>query len=171
MARYRIKQFYWAVTSYFTKLDEAYIDKYLQEEEKELFNMLSTGDKHHCVRVAKTAEEYYYQIKRDYPQLNTSLEEVMKIALLHDIGKIVHPLNILKKSLIVLLNKVSSGRLKKLSRIDSIYIYYYHPMEGVKLLRKLGYDENFLYAVEKHHEYIESNNILLNILRYADNKN
>lgn len=40
MSLYRLKQFYWAVSSFFRKVDYNYINEYLNLEEIEFFNRL-----------------------------------------------------------------------------------------------------------------------------------
>ena len=53
--KYRVKQFLWAITSYFKKVDYNYIDNFLDEKEKQLFNKLKHNEKHHSIRVCKDA--------------------------------------------------------------------------------------------------------------------
>lgn len=171
MARYRIKQFYWAINSFFTKVDEEYLTKNLNKDEKALFDKMTKADRLHAIRVAKDAEAYYNSLIKYYDNIDVSKEEVIKLSLLHDIGKQVYPLNVIKKSIVVLLAKITGDRIKGLSKLNGIYIYYYHPKEGVRLLKDFGYSNDLLYAVENHHENNARETLLLKILKYADNRN
>ena len=62
MAIYRVKQFYWAITSPFRKVDKDYIEKHLTKEEMRLFYRLTKGEILHCVRVARAAGLYYDEL-------------------------------------------------------------------------------------------------------------
>ncbi|WP_426350959.1 HD domain-containing protein [Alloiococcus sp. CFN-8] len=171
MAKYRIKQFYWAVSSFLKKVDEDYLIRYLNQEERALFDKMTRADRHHAIRVAKDAEAYYKSLMKYTDNIEISKEEIIKLSLLHDVGKQVYPLNIINKSIVVLLGKLTRNKLKKLSKFNAVYIYYYHPKEGVKLLKDFGYSNEFLYAVENHHEEDVEETLPLKILKYADNKN
>ena len=171
MAKYRIKQFYWAISSFFTKVDEEYLTRYLNKEERALFDNMTKADRQHSIRVAKDAEAYYKSLMKYTENMDISKEEIIKLSLLHDIGKQVYPLNFINKSLVVLLGKFTKNKIKKFSKFDPVYIYYYHPKEGVRLLKDLGYSSDFLYAIENHHEHSVEETLPLRILKYADNRN
>ncbi len=173
MARYRIKQFYWAISSFFTKVDEKYLIRYLNKEERALFDKMTKVDRHHAIRVAKDAEAYYESLKKYTDNMEISKEDIIKLSLLHDVGKQVYPLNIIKKSIVVLLSKLTRDKIKRLTKFNAVYIYYYHPKEGIRLLKDLGYSysSGFLYAVENHHELNAVETLPLRILKYADNRN
>lgn len=99
---YRVKQFFWAIKSLSEDIDKDYVNKFLNKKEKRLFNRLKKMDKQHCIRVSKDA----VNLSKD-KGLNT--KRVAKAALLHDIGKGEYGLNIVEKSVLVILNKVSKG--------------------------------------------------------------
>ena len=79
MAKYRIKQFYWAVSSFFKKVDEAYLERYLNEEERALFDKMTKADRHHAIRVAKDAEAYYKSLMKYTNNIEISKEEIIII--------------------------------------------------------------------------------------------
>ena len=166
---YRVKQFIWAIKSIFEKVDYTFIDRFLNKDEKDLFDKLSKSDKHHSIRVAKDAIEILNS-KSKYIDLD--LDKVVKVSLLHDIGKISRNLNIIEKSTIVILNKVTKGKLKRYKYIKSIDVYYNHPKKGRDLLKKFDiYDKEFLDSIRYHHEENDENNLLLEIIKESDNKN
>ena len=80
MSLYRVKQFFWAVKSLSEDVDTAYVNKFLNKKERNLFNKLRKIDKQHCIRVSKDAV-------RLSEGKNINLNRVAKVALLHDIGK------------------------------------------------------------------------------------
>lgn len=167
---YRIKQFIWALTSNFKKIDSEYIDKFLDSKEKELFNKLRHNEKHHCIRVSKDA----INIAKE-KNLNIDEKKLAKVSLLHDVGKGEHGLNLIEKSTLVILNKITRGKLKKFNNIKNVDIYYNHGKKGVTLLKNLSkdkYDKEFLETIEFHHDKnMKKENLLLNIIRESDDKN
>jgi len=83
---------------------------------------------------AKLTEE---EIKKN----NLNHKEIVKSAILHDVGKINTPLNVIDKSILVLLNNITKTKIKKYSdRNSKIYIFYNHGEEGYKILKEKGYD-------------------------------
>lgn len=168
---YRIKQFIWAIESIWKDIDYQYIRRFLNEGEILLFDRLKKSEQYHCIRVCKES----IKIVECYGD-NVNYEILGKLALLHDIGKSKYHINILIKSILVVMHKVSKGRLSKFSNNPFIDIYYNHGKKGVVILTETSknkgcYSREFLDAVENHHSLKSSTNILLNILREADNKN
>lgn len=161
MFLYRIKQFYWAVTSKINSEDITFINSYLDKNEKNIFNKLSSYEQKHSINVAK-----------DVMQISKGNENLIKAALLHDIGKIYKRLNPIEKSLIVILNKISKGKLKKFSNFKKIDIYYNHAEKGYNLLKSYKkYDEKFLYLIKNHHNDKITGNKELDILKKCDSMN
>lgn len=165
---YRVKQFLWAVGSYFKEVDYEYVDRFLDSKEKELFDKLKHNEKHHSIRVCKDAIEICK--KRN---MNIDIKKIGKISLLHDVGKGEYGLNIFEKSTLVLLNKLTKGKLRKLDNIKNIDVYYNHGEKGADILKKYKkYDEEFLEAIKFHHnDKFKNNNKLLELIRESDNKN
>ena len=169
MALYRVKQFMWGVTSYLKKVDTEYINKFLDKNEKELFNKLKHNDKHHSIRVCKDA----INISKKKCS-NIDINRVAKAALLHDIGKGEYGLNIIEKSALVLVNKATKGKMKKYSGIKHIDIYYNHGEKGADLLKDSNkYDKQFLDSIRYHHNKKQQakNNQLLDIIKESDDMN
>ncbi|MDQ0151258.1 HDIG domain-containing metalloprotein [Eubacterium multiforme] len=169
---YRIKQFYWYVTSSWKKVDIKLIKKYLNNNEQKLFNKLNNSEQHHCIRVCNDAIKMV-----DSENIKINRNKLAKIALLHDVGKTTKYLNVIDKSVIVLLDKFTKGKLKKYTNIKKVDVYYNHPIKGVRILENLhNYDKEFLDVIKKHHQNPhkiskEDENIYLEIIRECDNKN
>lgn len=161
---YRIKQFYWDLSSSFKKLDYDFLNKYLNKDEIELFDKLSKSEKHHCVRVAMNALQYINMNKIS----NIDIIRIMRICLLHDIGKIGVSLNVIDRSILVLLNKFTGGNLKKYDNIKKIDVFYNHPQKAMKYLKNFNYDEDFLFIIRNHHNKDAINNKILDILKKCD---
>lgn len=178
---YRVKQVVWAINSNFKKIDYNYIDKYLDKDEVLLFDKLKHSEKYHCIRVCEDCLRI-----NSAKKLKMDRVTLGKVALLHDIGKSDYSLDLITKSLLVILHKITKGKLRKLSNFKSIDVYYNHGVKGKNILleeqSKDGmnnkYSKEFLNAIENHHKYIKvnsleslNNNILLRILIEADNMN
>ena len=96
MSVYRVKQFIWAAKSLLQDVDTTYVNKFLNSDEKKLFNKLKKPDKHHCIRVCKDAIDIS-------KEKNMNVNRVAKAALLHDIGKSEYSLNYLRNQLLLFL--------------------------------------------------------------------
>ncbi|MGL5244291.1 MAG: hydrolase, partial [Sarcina sp.] len=131
---------------------------------------LKKSEQHHSIRVCK---ESIYILKNNKEYIELNEKEVGKVSLLHDIGKIKYPINLIEKSLLVILNKITKGKIKRFSNIKCIDTYYNHPIYSIEILNTLieaQYSNGFIDAIKNHHFNNVSFNGLLNILREADNK-
>lgn len=165
MSLYRVKQFVWAIKSLSEDIDTEYVNKFLNKKERNLFNRLKKIDKQHCIRVSKDA----VSLSKDK---NINSNRVAKVALLHDIGKGEYGLNIIEKSILVILHKVSNGGLKRFDNFRAIDSYYNHAAKGANLLKKFNsYDKEFLDTVRYHHDNKIIGSKLLEIIRESDNRN
>lgn len=165
MAIYRVKQFIWAAKSLVEDIDSEYVNKFLNKKERKLFNKLKKTDKHHCIRVCKDAIDLS-------KGTNININRVAKAALLHDIGKSEYGLNIFEKSMLVILHKVSNGKIKRFDNFKSIDSYYNHAAKGANLLKHFNtYDKEFLDAIRYHHDKKSDLNKLLQIIKESDNRN
>lgn len=168
MKFYRVKQFLWAVVSKITDKDREYIGKYLDASEKELFFNLSKSEQKHSIRVAHKVEELVkFEFQDSIEIINTS--RLRRAALLHDIGKKEKKLNAIDKSILVILNKITKGRIKKFTNIKKIDVYYNHAEKGFNILKNTGkYDERFLFLVRNHHKNDIIGDVELAALKKAD---
>lgn len=144
--------------------DIIYINKYLNEDEKNLFLKLKKSEQKHCINVSKDVAQICFDN-------NIKCDKLIKVALLHDIGKINIKLNLIEKSLLVILDAVTKGKIRKVKKIKRIYLYYNHGRIGADILRNYGYNNRFLYLIENHHNKHVCDDKELNIIKYCDDKN
>lgn len=160
----RVKQFFSYAIAKIDINDKMYIEKHLNDDEIALFNKLSIHEQKHSVNVARDVES---ECKINLVDSNN----LVKTALLHDIGKIKVPVNIVDKSIVVILDKITKSRIKELKNIKKIYIHYNHGYEGYKILKKINENEQILFMVKNHHNKDLNNNKELNILKKCDDRN
>lgn len=164
MFLYRIKQFFSYLNAKMTKNDIEYIELNLNSNEIMLFKKLNIYEQKHCINVARDVE-----IICDNKKIVD--HNLVKVALLHDIGKIKGKINIIDKCILVILDYLSKGSISKFSKIKKINFFYNHGKIGADILKKLGYNKRFLYLVENHHNHNIMNDTELDIIRFCDNKN
>lgn len=166
MFMYRFKQFIWAISACLEKVDDNILHRYLNENELDVFKKLQISEQHHSIRVCKDA------LVESNSLVNIDREKLAKAALLHDIGKIEKKLTVIDKSLIVALDRITKGHLRRYTFIKKIDIYYNHPQKATKILKNLGtYDSEFLEIIEKHHYQHIGNNNYLKIIKKCDDNN
>ena len=171
--KYRLKQFYFGMFSHYEKSDEAFARQYLHGEEWALFGQLPGFEKKHAVVVArKMLDLAVYN-----PELDQ--QKLVKLGLLHDVGKVAERNSILSKSGLVVLRYflpglydwlAERGRTQKLLR--RFYIHKHHGAVGAELLARIGLSGEFLSIIKKHDPRVEpvfeDDPIELKILQQAD---
>lgn len=170
MSMYRVKQFLWSIFSRINEDDLGFIDAYLDEEKIGLFCKLSIPEQKHSIRVARLLKVEYDKFIR---KSGTEVKEchrrtLITIALLHDIGKIHKRINVVDKSILVILNKITKGKLKSFTNIPKVDIYYNHAEKGAAILKDYGFDERALFLVRNHHNNDIIEDKELEILKYCD---
>ncbi|GLC30486.1 HDIG domain-containing metalloprotein [Clostridium omnivorum] len=165
MSLYRVKQFFWAITAKMSLEDINFIKSYLNSSEVELFNTLTGYEQKHSVNVAM-------DVKETCRAKNMNSYNMIRVALLHDIGKTQARLNPIEKSIFVIINKLSKGRLKNIKTLKKVEKYYNHGEIGYRILKECGkYDDRFLYLIENHHNKSIVGDKELEILIESDDKN
>lgn len=140
---YRIKQFFLALTAKLDDQDRALIRRYLTDEEQKLFSQLRIYDQKHSINVARRIINIE-DMDHD--------EFLIRAGLLHDIGKSKYPLNPFEKGVIVILDKLSRGKIRRVRRLKIVKCYYEHAEIGYTLLRETGvYCDSFLTLIREHH--------------------
>lgn len=170
MLIYRIKQFYWAIESLVIEDDFELLNKYLNKPELNLFMKLTKAERQHSIRVCNMAMKYM----RHNNKFNIDEYIMCKSALLHDIGKSRVKLNIVYKSLIIIINKITNGKFLKYNRNKRIIDYYNHGKIGAELLENINHEDlNIINCVRYHHEdnIDDEGNKYLKILRICDSCN
>jgi putative nucleotidyltransferase with HDIG domain len=150
---YRVKQFLWYFDFKIKDKEKKYVLNKLGEVGYKIFTKLSIPEQKHSIRVTRKVE----QICESYKTQGIALDKntLIVASLLHDIGKSYKKLNVVDKSIIVILNKLTKGKLRKYTNLKKIDTYYNHAEKGAKILREYNYDERVIYLVENHHINIE----------------
>ena len=165
----RVKQFYVNVTDKMTEKDYDYANEILNKKELELFMKLSKSEQKHSIRIAKDIEFIIDNNETDDEEILKNRNLLMKSALLHDIGKITKQLNVIDKSIIVILNKLTKGKLKSIKKSKKIHCYYNHSSYGYEILKDIIDDTVILDIVKNHHS--DNGNNLVNFFKQIDDKN
>ena len=165
---YRVKQFWWNITERMKKEDIEFVNSHLNDYEKVLFYKLANNEQKHSVKVCYNALN---KLKR-YDMLNEN--RMIKITLLHDIGKSYKHVNVIEKSILVIINKICPKLLKKCTNIKSVKVYYEHGEIGYNLLKDKQYDTEVLDAIRYHHgnnkKQAKERNIYMEILKESDDE-
>lgn len=142
----RVKQFSQNIFYGFQDVDKSFLSAYLNEGELRLFNELKKSEKNHSIAVAKGVRSDLV-LDED--------ESLIKAALFHDIGKIEKPLNLVQKSLAVIMSKVMGTAVFRLDRMAFIGSYLYHGQRGEMILRnKKIFDEHpLMYTLVGTHHF------------------
>ena len=165
----RVKQFYVNVTDKMTKKDYDYAKEILNGKELELFMKLSKSEQKDSIRIAKDIEFIIDNNETDDEEILKNRDILIKSALLHDIGKITKRLNVLDKSIIVILNKLTNGKLKNIKKSRKIQCYYNHSSYGYEILKDMINNEVILDIVKNHPS--DNINKLVIFFKHIDDKN
>lgn len=154
---YRIRQFIKALTASVSTEERQWIVHQLSTRECELFFQLKIYEQRHCIDVAQILAKHTHENR-----------EMIRLGLLHDIGKIMYPLNPIEKSIMVILDKITKGSAKRWASFKMVKCYYQHAEIGYRLLKDLDeYDERFLARIKEHHS-MEVDDEVLELLKNAD---
>ncbi|MGL5347023.1 MAG: HDIG domain-containing metalloprotein [Peptostreptococcaceae bacterium] len=165
----RVKQFYINITDKMSKSDYEYVKNILKYDELELFKKLLKSEQKHSVRIAKDIEAIIDNRKITDDEILNNKELLIKTALLHDVGKSIKRINVIDKSIIVILNKLTKGNLKKLKISKKVQCYYNHSEYSYEMLKKLNESSEILNIVKSHHS--NSDDKLVLFFKGIDDKN
>jgi putative nucleotidyltransferase with HDIG domain len=153
---YRFKQFWFGVFSRYGREDATFTRSYLNIKEMALFDQLPYFEKKHSVIVARKM----MAAARLHPELDQ--RKLIRLGLLHDIGKIAEKNSLLTKALMVIIRffcpwlydrLADSGEKHPLWR--RFYIHKHHGAVGAELLEKIGESSEILSIIAKHDPRIE----------------
>ncbi len=165
----RVKQFYINVTDRMTESDYEFAKLILNDKELKLFMKLSNSEQKHSIRIAKEIESIIQNKEIKDEEILENEELLVKSALLHDIGKTTKRLNVIDKSIIVILNKLTDGNLKKFKKSKKVQCYYNHSDYGYEILKDVIDDEIILDIVKNHHS--NSKHKMVSFFKEIDDRN
>jgi len=165
----RVKQFYINATDLMKNEDYDYVKRKLNNEEYKLFNKILKSEQKHSVRIAKEIEFIIDNNLIDDIDIIESKNLLVKAALLHDIGKSKQKVNIIEKSIIVILNKLTRGRLKEIKKSKKIQCYYNHSEYSYNLLKDIIEEDLILSIIKEHHK--NTDNKFINFFKKIDDNN
>ncbi len=144
----------------------------LDPAELELFKSLPASDQNHSLRVLQTLE-----------QAGETDPDLLKAALLHDIGKTLHPLRLWERVFAVLLEGLlphtaaAWGQKEPKGVYRPLVIILQHPAWGAALAERIGSSPRVIWLI-RHHEAEDLTGLfdqggveLLKKLQRADNLN
>ena len=173
---YRFRQF-WDVVRTPVTLDLAPAKQVLSESQMALFSRLQPSEQAHGLRVLEALK---IQGEKNPDLLNNDL---LTAALLHDIGKLCHPLRVWERVLIVLGKNYFPKRMKQWGESQPrgwkrpFVVSTQHPSWGAELAREAGTSPLAIRLITQHQD--EPHNgmrnpaelKLLSVLQEADNNN
>lgn len=165
----RVKQFYINATDSMISKDYEYVKIHLNNEEYDLFKKILKSEQKHSVRIAKEIEYIIENNLVDDIDIIQSKNLLIKTALLHDVGKSKQKVNIIEKSIIVILNKLTKGNLKNLKKSKKVQCYYNHSEYSYILLKDIIKDDLILSIIRNHHR--NTDNKFTNFFKQIDDNN
>lgn len=154
-----------AVTAKVSLEEWDFVRLYLNTKEQALFEKLQLSEQKHSINVAT-------DIAKEMMDEDINKVFLIRLGLLHDIGKIHVKLGPVGKGVIVILDKLTRGKLKKYGQYKKINSYYNHGEIGCKILRGIdNYHEGFLEIIKNHHYDSLKDNPFLDVLQKHDNNN
>lgn len=170
---YRLKQFWFGMFSAYTPADEAFARSFLSSQEIALFNQLPSFEKKHAAVVAKKM--------LDLALYNPELDQrkLVRLGLLHDIGKVSERNSVLTKSCLVIFRFLFPAvydwvaeKGKNKARFRKFYIHKHHGAVGAALLEKMGESSEIISMIKKHDPRVEpfapEDPVELKLLQQAD---
>lgn len=158
---YRIKQFFKGF--FCVSPDISIAEEYLNTQELQLFMKLPSYEKRHAIDTAVTLMGFNTGKNRDI---------LIEAALLHDIGKLGSGVGLIKKSILVLMNRFFPDASRRLAKnIKMFNVYYNHNIIGAGILKNINADSEVIELV-KHHQPWDNFNIEgIELLKKADSLN
>ncbi|MFC1517808.1 HDIG domain-containing metalloprotein [Candidatus Margulisiibacteriota bacterium] len=170
-----VKSFLKALFPKLTPGDIEFLRSHLSKQEQILFYRMSAMDQKHCLDTAYAAQAAAHSQKINQKML-------LKIALLHDIGKVKWSPPLLYRIWSVLFDHLlpplakylaKKGKKEKTGKLSrSLYIKKEHGTLSAQMLKELDWGEGPLYIIAHHHDTPkEKDPAELKILRKADLEN
>jgi hypothetical protein len=161
--RYRIDQFRRALRAAPDPVPAAALQPYLTPPQAALFLRMQPSEQAHAYRVLQRLAA----VGQNDPHL-------LAAALLHDVGKILYPLNLLERALIVLGKKFLPrlvqrwGNGKPLGLFRPFVVAAQHPAWGADLAAAAGASTRTCNLIRRHQDVPSASDALLAALQAAD---
>ncbi|MFH1542247.1 MAG: HDIG domain-containing metalloprotein [bacterium] len=140
----------------YTQADAEFARKYLKIEEWALFNQLPNFEKIHSVVVARKMLDAIH----GQPQYDE--RKIVRLGLLHDIGKVAEHNSIITKSILVAIRFVApwlynwlADRGENMRVLRRFWIHKHHGAVGAKMLERIGESAEILMIIAKHDPRVE----------------
>lgn len=146
----RVRQFITDLLAPWLPLDEAFVGRYLSDWEGVLFRRLRRAEMRHAIEVARLT---LASLPEDLPTGERCA--IARAVLLHDAGKIRHPLGPFGKTAMVLLRKTLERPGSRLARTRAGDIYLNHAEYSCQLLQERDAFPEYPYLydlIRWHHE-------------------
>lgn len=161
--RHRIKQFFRSLRPVIAPAEAAIADKWLNETERRLFRGMSQRDQRHCLDVTQT-------MLAARPDASPAL---VKLTLLHDIGKQLVPFRLWERVLVVLWSRRDRRPGPDPLRHDwrrPWQMKYNHPEYGARLAEAAGCDPVLVDHI-RHHHHLPPPDDVVAAFQWADDRN
>jgi len=145
---YRAGQFLHLLTAKRKREHRGFVYEILGPSLAALFFQMSDPDQAHSVRV--------YQTLADQREDN---EDLLMAALLHDVGKSLHPLRAWERSLVVVTNRILPNQVLKWGQDEPhgwrkpFVVALQHPEWGAALVQQEGGSETLVSLIRYHQEH------------------
>mgnify|MGYP001381395592 CR=1 FL=1 len=142
-ARQRLQQGVRALIAFTRPIDNELAQKYLNEAQMALFKQMKRSEQLHSLNVLR--------------HLGDVSHDLAVAALLHDCGKICHPLAIWQKSIAVIIRKIAPQKYVAWSKKSPNHFWYkafvvaeHHPQWGADLVAETGASDQTVWLIAHH---------------------
>lgn len=169
---YRFKQLFFALSAKMSDDNKNFARHNLNIKESSLFFSLPEFEQKHAVVVA------HKMIAEGKGLHNVDQRKLVRLGLLHDIGKSAVRMSILDKGLLVITHRLMNPLYDLLAGLGKgensatilrqFYVHKHHGLIGSRLLEKIGESHDIIDEVARHDDAKASNDIYMTILGNAD---
>ncbi|MBI5700426.1 HDIG domain-containing protein [Candidatus Saganbacteria bacterium] len=169
---YRIQQFLFSMSARMHDRDTAFARQYLDIKESALFFSLPPFEQKHAVVVAEKMAGFAKGMK------SVDQRKLIRLGLLHDIGKAAVRLSIFDKTILVVLHRAipplynflaQKGEPENASRsFRKYYVHKHHGMIGAKMLERIGENQDIIREVADHDTRKIKGDVYMDLLDRAD---
>ena len=155
-----------------TEEDNIFVRQYLDIKEASLFFSLPEYEQKHCVTVARRM----FAESRDKKNLDG--RKIIRLGLLHDIGKAAIRLSLLNKGFMVIIKRIANPFYNLFAKMGEseksnpffrkFYVHKHHGHIGSEMLKRIGESADIVNEVAMHDEPVTSHDAYMQILDQAD---